>query len=71
MSSMWSAEKNAVLEAAQEMAALGLVTGTSGNVSMRLGGCDLLAVTPSSVPYADLTEDSIVVTDFEVEPVEG
>ena len=54
------------------MAALGLVTGTSGNVSMRLGsGDELLAATPSSVPYGDLTEDSIVVTDFDVEPVEG
>ena len=72
MSSRWSAEKSAVLEAAQEMAALGLVTGASGNVSMRLGSDDeLLAVTPSSVPYGDLTEDSIVVTDFDVEPVEG
>ena len=72
MSSRWSAEKSAVLEAAQEMAALGLVTGTSGNVSMRLGsGDELLAATPSSVPYGDLTEDSIVVTDFDVEPVEG
>ena len=72
MSSRWSAEKSAVLEAAQEMAALGLVTGTSGNVSIRLGGDDeLLAVTPSGVPYGDLTEDSIIVTDFEVEPVEG
>ena len=72
MSSRWSAEKSAVLEAAQEMAALGLVTGASGNVSMRLSSDDeLLAVTPSSVPYGDLTEDSIVVTDFDVEPVEG
>ena len=71
MSSSWGAEKSAVLDAAQEMAALGLVTGTSGNVSMRLGGDELLAVTPSSVPYGELTAASIVVADFDVEPVEG
>ena len=75
MSSSWSAEKNAVVAAAQEMAALGLVTGTSGNVSVRLpagdDASDLLAITPSGIPYGELGEDSIAVTDFDVEPVEG
>ena len=75
MSSIWSVEKKAVVEAAQEMAALGLVTGTSGNVSVRLpdrgGAADLLAITPSGIPYGELTEDSIAVADFEVDPVEG
>ena len=75
MSSRWSAEKNAVVEAAQEMAALGLVTGTSGNVSVRLpdlgDASGLLAITPTGIPYGELTEESIAVTDFDVEPVEG
>ena len=75
MSSRWTADKQAVVAAAQEMASLGLITGASGNVSTRLAPLDdsreLLAVTPSGKPYASLIEDDIAVADFEVEPVEG
>ena len=57
------------------MASLGLVTGSSGNVSMRLRRDDdtreLLAVTPSGKPYATLKDEDIVITDFDVESVEG
>lgn len=56
------------------MAELGLVVGTAGNVSVRLNsenGCELMAVTPSGKSYDSLTQDNVVVTDFEVEPVEG
>ena len=35
--SMWSSEKKMVLQAAQQMAAKGLVVATAGNVSVRLG----------------------------------
>ena len=75
MSSRWADEKHAVLLAAQEMTALGLVTGTSGNVSVRLAPRDesgeLLVVTPSGKPYDTLRDDDIAVVDFDVEPVEG
>lgn len=56
------------------MAELGLVVGTAGNVSVRLNsenGRELMAVTPSGKSYDSLTQDDVVVTDFEVEPVEG
>ncbi len=75
MESRWKQEKLAVLTAAREMAAQGLVTGTSGNVSMRLPLSDddteLIAVTPSSIPYSTMTEGDIVVADFGLEPIEG
>ena len=75
MSSRWATQKHEVVVAAQEMAALGLVTGSSGNVSVRLpdqaDSRELLAITPSGRPYATLTAEDIVVTDFDVEPVEG
>ena len=74
MPSLWSAEKRAVVAAAQEMASMGLVTGTSGNVSMRLtpdNSPELLAITPSGTPYGTMTEDDVVVADFDVEQVEG
>ena len=72
--SKWNSEKKAVLEAAQQMAQKGLVVGTSGNVSMRLGehsGRELLAITPNARYYDSLDVDDIVVADFEGENVEG
>ena len=57
------------------MTALGLVTGASGNVSVRLTPSDdsseLMAITPSGRPSASLTGDDVVVTDLDVETVEG
>ncbi len=50
------------------------MVGTAGNVSVRLNsenGRELMAVTPSGKSYDSLTQDDVVVTDFEVEPVEG
>ena len=74
MSSLWQKEKESLLETAQAMARHGLVTGTSGNASLRLeprDGTPLLAITPSHKPYAGMTPEDILVTDFDVEPVEG
>ena len=73
--SKWQAEKQAVVDAARTMSAMGLVTGTAGNVSMRLAhgadGIELMAITPSGRPYGALEADDIVVTDFDVDPIEG
>lgn len=74
MTSKWQEQKWGVAETARKMAELGLVVGTAGNVSVRLDpedGRDLMAVTPSGAPYESLTHDDIVVTDFEIEPLEG
>ncbi|OGO29914.1 MAG: hypothetical protein A2Z29_05830 [Chloroflexi bacterium RBG_16_56_11] len=67
-------EKKTVLEAARQMLATGLVVGTSGNVSLRLaasGARQLLAITPSSRPYASLDIDDIQIVDFAGKKVEG
>ena len=74
MTSKWQKSRQDVADAAREMAELGLVVGTAGNVSARLDSEDgrgLMAVTPSGVAYDALTHEDIVVTDFEIEPVEG
>ena len=74
MKSKWQEHKQSVAETARKMAELGLVVGTAGNVSVRLDpehGRDLMAVTPSDTPYENLTHNDVVVTDFEIEPVEG
>jgi L-ribulose-5-phosphate 4-epimerase len=48
-----------------------LVVWTAGNVSARVPGRDLLVIKPSGVGYEELSADSMVVTDFEANLVEG
>ncbi|KKD08462.1 class II aldolase/adducin family protein [Streptomyces sp. WM6386] len=47
----------------------GLVVGTSGNVSVRVG--DTVLVTPSGVPYDRLTPDDVTGVDLDGRPVLG
>nr|WP_082476122.1 class II aldolase/adducin family protein [Methylobacterium sp. Leaf99] len=51
-----------VVAAMRDLLTLGLSQGTSGNVSVRHG--DGFLVTPSGIPAADLTADSIVPMTF-------
>ncbi len=71
----WKQERLAVLGAAQRMEALRLVVGTSGNVSMRVrrieDGGALMAITPSGAEYETLRSKDILVTDMDIEPVDG
>jgi L-fuculose-phosphate aldolase len=70
----WDAEKRALWEATQEMVRRGLVSGASGNASLRLSpeeGRELLAITPTQRLYSELAPEDIVVIDFDGEPVEG
>ena len=74
MTPKWQKSRQNVADTARQMVELGLVVGTSGNVSVRLdpeNGRELMAVTPSGAPYDTLTHEDIPVTDFEIEPVEG
>ena len=75
MSSQWAAEKREVASTAREMASLGLVSGSSGNVSLKLGTRDssegLIAVTPFGMPCAALEEEDVVVVDHDGEPMDG
>ncbi|MFS4094665.1 class II aldolase/adducin family protein [Streptomyces sp. AF1A] len=59
----------ALVETARRTVADGLVVGTSGNVSARVG--DLVLVTPSGVPYDRLTPDDITGVDLTGRPVLG
>ncbi len=47
-----------------------LVAWTSGNVSARVPGTDLMVIKPSGVGYADLTPGNMVLCDLDGQPVE-
>ena len=54
-----------------ELVRYGLVVWTSGNVSARVPGHDLLVIKPSGVSYDDLTPESMIVCDLDGTVVEG
>ncbi|HEY7262148.1 MAG TPA: L-ribulose-5-phosphate 4-epimerase [Trebonia sp.] len=55
----------------QTLVANGLVAWTSGNISARVPGADLLVIKPSGVGYEDLTPESMVVCDLSGARVDG
>ncbi|WP_326999662.1 L-ribulose-5-phosphate 4-epimerase [Dactylosporangium sp. NBC_01737] len=54
-----------------ELIRWGLVTWTSGNVSARVPGEDLLIIKPSGVGYHELTPQKMVICDLDGKLVEG
>ena len=51
-----------IARAARRMAELGLVRGSSGNVSLRRG--DLVLITPSSIPYEWLRPKQVIAIEL-------
>lgn len=58
-----------VVAAAREMLRLGLVAGSSGNVSVREG--DRIHITPAALAYSEMTEADVVTVDLEGTVMEG
>ncbi len=54
-----------------ELVRWGLVTWTSGNLSARVPGRDLMVIKPTGVAYHELTPESMVVTDLHGRRVDG
>lgn len=54
-----------------DLVAGGYVQGTGGNVSMRIGDADIVAVTPSQMEYSVMKPADICVVDFDLKPVDG
>jgi len=62
-------EREEIVRACRKLSAAGLVVGTAGNVSVRVG--DLVAVTPSGVDYAELAASDVGVHRLDGTPVKA
>ncbi len=62
-------EREKVVLAGQQMLQRGFTEGTSGNVSMRVA--DGALITPSTVPYMEITPDDVVLMDLDGNVLEG
>ncbi len=49
----------------------GLVTGTGGNISVRVPGKDAFLITPSGIPYPEIKLEDIVMMDFDGNKLAG
>jgi len=63
--------KEKIVETGVKMLNTSLVVGTWGNISARVPGEDLVAITPSGMNYDSLEADDIVIVDLEGKIVEG
>lgn len=69
---LYEIERETLIAAVRELDSRGLVSGSSGNVSLRLpfeGGDERYLITPAGVTYDLLNADGLVVVDGELEPV--
>jgi len=62
-------ERAEVVAAGRQMLQRGFTEGTSGNVSMRVD--DGALITPSSIPYLDITDEDVVLMDLDGNILEG
>lgn len=65
----FESERQQIVDTCLTMQREGLVVGTAGNVSVRMG--DRVAISPSGVEYQDMTAADVVVTDLEGNIVDG
>jgi L-ribulose-5-phosphate 4-epimerase len=63
--------RQAVCALHAELPAHGLVVWTSGNVSARVPGAEMMVIKPSGLAYADLTPESMVLCDLDGGVLEG
>ncbi len=63
--------RNQVLEATFEAVESGLIRGTSGNIAMRDANDPVIAITPSSVPYKNMTPEQIAIVDLNGTWIDG
>lgn len=71
MTDLLAEQRRAVVAACSALVAGGLLRGTSGNVSVLDPSTGLVAMTPSAVPYAELTAEHVAVVTADGETVGG
>ncbi len=49
----------------------GTLLGTGGNVSVRIEEENAIAITPSAIPYKDISIDDICIVDFDQKQIDG
>jgi ribulose-5-phosphate 4-epimerase/fuculose-1-phosphate aldolase len=67
----WEPFTQQVVTISQEMTRKGFLMGTGGNVSVRLGKQNALAITPSNYDYLKMVAGDVCVLDLDLKPLAG
>jgi L-ribulose-5-phosphate 4-epimerase len=67
----YKSEKQLIVQTAQELVRKGYLMATGGNISTRILGQDVFAITPSNFDYMKMTRDDVCILDFNLNPLEG
>lgn len=63
--------KQQVVDTAQSLTRKGFLMATGGNLSVRILGQKLFAITPSNYDYMKMTPEDVCILDFELNQLEG
>lgn len=63
--------KQQVVDTAQSLTCKGFLMATGGNLSVRILGEKLFAITPSNYDYMKMTPEDVCILDFELNQLEG
>lgn len=63
--------KQQIVTSAQKLTQAGYLMATGGNLSLRIIGQKVFAITPSNFDYMKMTADDICVLDFDLNVLEG
>jgi len=67
----YSPFKQQVLTYSQDLTTKGFLSGTGGNISVRIAGEDAMAVTPSNFDYLSMQVEDVCVVDFSLGQIEA
>jgi L-ribulose-5-phosphate 4-epimerase len=63
--------KQLIVETAQKLVNKGYLMATGGNISVRIAGQDVFAITPSNYDYMKMTPEDVCVLTLGLQPIEG
>lgn len=63
--------KSLIVQAAQQLTQKGYLSATGGNLSVRITGQNVFAITPSNYDYLKMLPEDICVLDFDLNVIEG
>jgi L-fuculose-phosphate aldolase len=66
---LWGAQRRQIVDACQFLSRSGLVVGTAGNVSIRVG--DRILISPSGVDYETMSARDIGIHDLDGQPIDA
>src|SRR5690349_16834030 len=69
--SRYESYQEQIRDACRDLSVKGWLSGTGGNVSMRIPGEDAMAVTPSNMDYMQMAVEDVCVVDWALKPISG